>query len=541
MVDFGVAVNQVAAHRIAMGTRGYVAPELVSDARPTPAADVYGLAATAYALLTGRTPTADEAEAEAGGSAWLDREVARALRGGLSTDPVRRPGSATELVVGLEAASPGSARAGILTFLAVEPLPAGAAATIERHGGVVGRGDGPAVVGVFARASDAIAAALALQDAADDDLDDGPPALRMAVHTGEAERHQDGYRGGAVERVVAMCARAADGQILVSQVTRQLARDSLVEGVSLDPVGVRPGGRPRMERVFELSRSTGSEPSYDSSGSVTIPFDPPATAALAARVYPAPLRRRRGHTRTVVTGLCALALVVGGLAWAVASRDRSGNGGDVASGGTTSTTVPGTGEVVVVPLPPGTAPIPPGRYQTTTFAPAVTFTSDGTWQSLKGEQGDVLDLVRTSGPDTSLLTFVRVGTVFDAALAPATVDQMDRAASAAPDDVAAWLAAHPRLETTTEAVVVGGREAVRLQVRVRPGAAYPGARCPSRCVLLFALDTPGRVFELVEGNQNRLDVLTVDGATLVVATEAPPDDFDGFGAAVDGLMATLTA
>lgn len=58
-------------------------------------------------------------------------------------------------------------------------------------------------------------------------------------------------------------------------------------------------------------------------------------------------------------------------------------------------------------------------------------------------------------------------------------------------------------------------------------------------MLLFALDAPGRVFELVEGNQNRLDVLTVDGATVVLATEAPPAEFDGFGVAVDGLLVTL--
>ncbi len=360
LVDFGVAVNQVAAHRIAMGTRGYVAPELASDARPTPAADVFGLAATAYALLTGRTPAADESEA--GGSAWLDREVARALRGGLSTDPVRRPGSASELVAGLEAASPGTSQAGILTFLAVEPLPAGAATIIDRHGGVVAGGDGTTAVGVFARASDAIAAALALQDSADDDLDEAPSSVRMAVHTGEAERHRDGYRGGAVERVVAMCARAADGQILVSQVTRQLARDSLLEGVSLDPVGVRPGGHSRIERVFELSRSTGTEPSFDSSGSVTIPFEAPATAALAAGQAPTPppdrTRRRPVRARTVVAGLCAVAMVVGGLAWAAGGRGRSGddNDVDVASDSTSSTTVE-TAEVGA--LPPGTGPSPP--------------------------------------------------------------------------------------------------------------------------------------------------------------------------------------
>lgn len=267
LVDFGVAVQRAAATRTAMGTRGYVAPELAAGGRPSPAADVYGLAATAYALLTGRAPTADD----------RDAPVARALRGALSTDPVRRPASAGELVAGLDAAALGPPRGGILTFLAVDPLPPGGAATIERHGGTVAGGPGPAAIGVFDRASDAIGAALALRDALDDAFDDSfddvdgggaRPTARMALHTGEAERHPDGFRGGAVDRAREMCAVAGDGQILVSQVTRQLARDRLVAGVSpTGRVDARPtppaasgssscpGGRARSRRPSPPGRS----------------------------------------------------------------------------------------------------------------------------------------------------------------------------------------------------------------------------------------------------------------------------------------------
>ncbi len=555
LVDFGVAVNQAAAHRIPMGTKGYVAPELATDSRTTPAADVYSLAATAYTLLTGRTPAADDPE-----PAGSDREVARALRGGLSTDPVRRPASAGELVAGLERAAPGNRPSGILTFLAVEAQPPGTVATtVERHGGVVAGDGGPTVLGVFARASDAIGCALAVQDSVDDGVDDpsgggGPPSARMALHTGEAERHGDGYRGGAVERAVAMCALAADGQILVSQVTRQLARDSLLEGVSLDPVGVRPGGASRSERVFELSRTTGSEPSLDSSGSVTIPFDPAPTATLAGPAPPAPappppappparpVAGRRSVRPRAVAGLVgALVVVAGVLAWVANGRDPSGGRGDEAARGGPSqpTTTPPTTEVVGR-LPPGTDPIPAGRYRTETFTPSLSFTSDGSWRSLKGEFRDVVDLVQASGPETSLLSIVRVGQVFDASLTPATAAEIEAATTAVPGDVAQWLAAHPRLETTSEPFEVGGHPGQRLTVQVRPGAGYPGVRCPSRCVLLFALDDTGRLFELIEGNQNRLDVVVVDGAVLVVAAEAPPAAFDEFGGAVDRLVATVT-
>jgi tRNA A-37 threonylcarbamoyl transferase component Bud32 len=555
LVDFGVAVNQSAAERIPMGTTGYVAPELASEAPTTPAADIYSLAATAYTLLTGRTPTSDDADASGAGSG-SDREVARALRGALSTDPVRRPGSAGELVAGLERAAPDTRPSGILTFLAVESRPPGiAAGAIERHGGVVAGGEGSTVLGVFPRASDAIGCALAVQDGIDDafvgDLDDGRgggrASVRMALHTGEFERRQDEYRGGAVERAVAMCALAADGQILVSQVTRQLARDSLLAGVSLDPVGVRPGGTSRSERVFELSRTTGSEPSLDSSGSVTIPFDRSPTAALAPETSaPPPPRpaRRRGHgwTRTLTALVAALVVVAGALAWVAGTRDPStGPGGVGTLRQAVDDTTPSTTAEVVAALPPGSGPLPAGRYRTTTFAPSLSFASDGTWRLLKGEYGDIVDLAQASGPDTSLLTIIRFGRVFDASGTPATAAEIDAAATAAPDDVASWLAAHPRLETTSEPVEVGGYQGVRLTVRVAPGAGYPGVRCPSRCVLRFALDTPGRLFELVEGNQNRLDVVTVDGTTLVVAAEAPPAAFDAFGAAVDTLLATVTA
>ena len=71
-----------------------------------------------------------------------------------------------------------------------------AEATIERHGGVVAGGPGPTVLGVFARASDAIGCALALLDdgstiwATPGPIHPSAPSLRMALHTGEAERDQ---------------------------------------------------------------------------------------------------------------------------------------------------------------------------------------------------------------------------------------------------------------------------------------------------------------------------------------------------------------
>jgi diguanylate cyclase (GGDEF)-like protein len=55
LVDVGVAKRQDGA-REAAGTPGYAAPESFMDRDPTPTIDVYGLAATAYAMLTGLPP-----------------------------------------------------------------------------------------------------------------------------------------------------------------------------------------------------------------------------------------------------------------------------------------------------------------------------------------------------------------------------------------------------------------------------------------------------------------------------------------------------
>ena len=55
LVDFGISSAPNALRR-RLGTPGYRAPELASDGAPSRASDVYALAATAFALLTGAPP-----------------------------------------------------------------------------------------------------------------------------------------------------------------------------------------------------------------------------------------------------------------------------------------------------------------------------------------------------------------------------------------------------------------------------------------------------------------------------------------------------
>ena len=103
---------------------------------------------------------------------------------------------------------------------------------IASQGGVrpVEQGEGDSVVAAFSRASDAIAAAVAAQrmlDAAP--WPDGVRlAVRMAVHTGEAQLRDEGnYFGLAVIRCARLRSCGHGGQVLVSDVTAGLVADGL--------------------------------------------------------------------------------------------------------------------------------------------------------------------------------------------------------------------------------------------------------------------------------------------------------------------------
>ena len=98
---------------------------------------------------------------------------------------------------------------------------------IAAHHGVrpVEQGEGDSVVGAFARASDAVAAALFAQRALASEAWPRGAALRvrMALHTGEAELRGEGnYFGPAVIRCARLRAIAHGGQVLVSRATAEL-------------------------------------------------------------------------------------------------------------------------------------------------------------------------------------------------------------------------------------------------------------------------------------------------------------------------------
>ena len=139
LVDFGIASAGRARRRA--GSRGYIAPEVAAEGRLTPAADVYGLAATAVALLTGHPPDGTRPLWEGIDPAEVG-PLARALRRGLATDPARRPGSAGELAERLRAGRFESLPRGVVTFVSIDVADAAVLWDVrERRDG--GRGGPP--------------------------------------------------------------------------------------------------------------------------------------------------------------------------------------------------------------------------------------------------------------------------------------------------------------------------------------------------------------------------------------------------------------
>jgi peptide/nickel transport system substrate-binding protein len=97
LVDFGLSNAGPAGTKAYSGTPGFMAPELATAAPPTPAADVFELAATAFAMLTGHPPDGTMPMLD-GLPPGRNEAVQSVVRQGLSIDPDRRQIGATEFV-----------------------------------------------------------------------------------------------------------------------------------------------------------------------------------------------------------------------------------------------------------------------------------------------------------------------------------------------------------------------------------------------------------------------------------------------------------
>ena len=276
LVDFGLSSSRTSLRR-RMGTRGFAAPELVSTGEPTTASDVYSLAATAFALLTGDPPSGVRPSWEG-----IDPEQAaqleNAIRRGLSTDPAKRPATAGELAERLRAGWHDSLPTGVLTFcltdivgstpkwesrpsdmarsLAVHDDVIGAAA--ERHGGrfLEAQGEGDSTVTMYPTPLAAVRAAIDVVNdlAAVEWPGDLPLEIRVGIHTGQTDRRRDDYVGATLNMAARLRGQGDAGEVILSHVTAGLVEGHLPDGVQLVPLGPhRLRGLHQPEDVFALA------------------------------------------------------------------------------------------------------------------------------------------------------------------------------------------------------------------------------------------------------------------------------------------------
>ncbi len=102
LVDFGIArqMGDDAGTR-AVGTPRYMAPEVLVGESVSPRSDIYGLAATVWALLSGEPPVYNDPTMLAETIDGVSPELERALRRALDLRPERRFGSAAAMAVAL--------------------------------------------------------------------------------------------------------------------------------------------------------------------------------------------------------------------------------------------------------------------------------------------------------------------------------------------------------------------------------------------------------------------------------------------------------
>jgi predicted ATPase/class 3 adenylate cyclase/DNA-binding CsgD family transcriptional regulator len=122
---------------------------------------------------------------------------------------------------------------------------------IAAHDGVrpVEQGEGDSFVAAFARASDAVAAAVELQRAPL-----APIRLRIGVHSGEVQLRDEGnYAGPTINRTARLRDLGHGGQTVLSGATEPLVVDRLPAGAWLTDLGTHAlRDLPRPERVVQL-------------------------------------------------------------------------------------------------------------------------------------------------------------------------------------------------------------------------------------------------------------------------------------------------
>jgi class 3 adenylate cyclase/WD40 repeat protein/tRNA A-37 threonylcarbamoyl transferase component Bud32 len=239
------------------GTPGFRAPEVAGGSPPTPASDVFSLAATAFALLTGSPPTG-VAPTWVGLPIEASSRLEAAVRAGLAIDPARRPSSPGAFVELLRAGWGDATPTGVGTVMRTgvvgssqlwERQPRNAPGlltrleldvdrTVEDHEGrrVGATVEGDTSCSTFASAADAVRAAVALQRLVRGrDIAIG---VRIGLATGElVVGDSGGVLGPTVNRATRVRDLARVGEVLLSSTTAALIRPAPPDGTSLLSLG----------------------------------------------------------------------------------------------------------------------------------------------------------------------------------------------------------------------------------------------------------------------------------------------------------------
>jgi class 3 adenylate cyclase/tetratricopeptide (TPR) repeat protein len=178
-------------------------------------------------------------------------------------------GVVTFLLTDIEGSSPLWEAHGVAMGAALARHEELVAETVASHHGrlVKGRGEGDSTLSVFARATDAVQAALALQLALGAEVWPGGIALptRAALHTGEAELRGGDYYGPTLNRAARLRSLTQGGQILLSRATAELVADQLPAAATLIDAGIHQlKGLSRAEQVVGLAHpNLGPPPALD--------------------------------------------------------------------------------------------------------------------------------------------------------------------------------------------------------------------------------------------------------------------------------------
>ena len=125
---------------------------------------------------------------------------------------------------------------------------------VGAQGGCVFKMMGDQFCVAFARATDALTAALEAQRALQaEPWPVGPLRVRMALHTGEAEERGGDYFGPPLNRCSRVLTAGHGGQVLLSRTSAHIVREALPPGVQLKPLGEhRLRDLTQPEDIFQL-------------------------------------------------------------------------------------------------------------------------------------------------------------------------------------------------------------------------------------------------------------------------------------------------